>query len=45
MNYVIIEVANRNTPKGLVMSQSPGAGARAGPDSAVTLLVSAGVPQ
>jgi hypothetical protein len=45
MNYVIIEVANRNTPKGLVMSQSPGAGARAGPDSAVTLVVSTGAPQ
>ena len=45
MNYVIIEVSNRNTPKGLVMSQSPGAGARAGPDSAVTLVVSAGLPQ
>jgi len=45
MNYVIIEVSNRNTPKGLVMSQSPSAGARAGPDSAVTLVVSTGVPQ
>jgi hypothetical protein len=45
MSYVIIEVANRTTPKGLVISQSPGAGSRAGPDSAVTLVVSAGLPQ
>jgi cytoskeletal protein RodZ len=45
MNYVIIEVADRNTPKGLVMSQSPRAGSRAGADSAITLVVSAGVPQ
>jgi cytoskeletal protein RodZ len=45
MNYVIIEVANRTTPKGLVVSQSPSAGSRAGPESAVTLVVSTGPPQ
>jgi beta-lactam-binding protein with PASTA domain len=45
MNYVIVEYANRTTPKGLVISQSPGAGSKAGPDSAVTLYVSAGVPR
>lgn len=45
MNYVIVEFANRTTPKGLVISQSPDAGAKANPDSAVTLYVSAGVPR
>jgi hypothetical protein len=45
MNYVIIEVVNRTTPKGLVISQTPGAGARANADSAVTLVVSSGLPQ
>ena len=45
MSYVIIEVQNRNTPKGLVMSQTPPAGAKASGDAAVTLVVSAGVPQ
>jgi hypothetical protein len=45
MNYVIIEVADRETPRGLVMSQSPRAGSRAGADSAITIVVSAGVPQ
>ena len=45
MNYVIIEMPNRSTPKGLVVSQSPGAGARANPEAAVTLVVSSGAPQ
>jgi cytoskeletal protein RodZ len=45
MNYIIIEMPNRSTAKGLVVSQSPGAGARANPEAAVTLVVSTGSPQ
>jgi transcriptional regulator with XRE-family HTH domain len=43
MNYVIIQVANRDTPKGIVMSQSPGAGSRADGSASISLIVSAGV--
>ncbi len=42
LNYVVIEVANKATPKGLVISQSPGAGSKASPETAVTLMVSRG---
>lgn len=45
MNYVIIEFPNRSTPKGIVISQSPSAGAKASADTTITLYVSAGVPQ
>jgi len=42
VNYVVIEVTSDKTPKGLVIQQKPAPGARAGPDTAVTLLVSRG---
>ncbi len=42
VSYVIIEVANKTTPKGLVMSQSPAAGAKSAADAPVTLYVSEG---
>jgi len=42
MSYVIVEVVNRTTPKGIVMSQSPGPGTRATSDTTITLYVSAG---
>jgi hypothetical protein len=45
MNFVIIEYANRNTPKGIVVSQSPEGGAKAGADTTITLYVSSGAPQ
>ncbi len=42
MAYVVIEVAASTTPKGLVVSQEPRAGTRAGEGIAVTLVVSKG---
>jgi hypothetical protein len=45
LNYVIIEFANRTTPKGIVISQTPSAGSKASNDKAITIYVSAGVPQ
>jgi cytoskeletal protein RodZ len=44
IGYVIIEVPDRATPKGIVISQTPKAGARTNDESAVTLVVSAGPP-
>jgi cytoskeletal protein RodZ len=41
MSYVIIEVPNQ-TAKGIVLSQTPSAGARADGDATVTLVVSSG---
>jgi len=42
MNYVVIAVADKNTPAGLVASQTPAPGSKSGADTAVTLLVSRG---
>ncbi len=42
-NFVILEVADRSTPKGIVMRQSPAAGARADGSASVTLTISAGL--
>jgi hypothetical protein len=42
MRYVIMEVFNDNVAKGLVISQSPSAGGTAGPNTAITLVVSRG---
>jgi hypothetical protein len=42
LNYVIIETASAATPKGIVISQTPPAGARAEGAAAVTLVVSKG---
>jgi beta-lactam-binding protein with PASTA domain len=42
LSYVIVEVVNRTTPRGIVMSQTPGAGTRATADTTITLYVSAG---
>lgn len=44
MAYVIIEVPDRTTPKGIVMRQSPGPGALATNGASITLTVSAGPP-
>ena len=41
MSYIIVEYPSRQTPKGIVISQTPSAGAEA----SVTLYVSAGIPQ
>ena len=41
MNYAIIEVVNQATPKGIVISQTPSAGAKS-EGGTVTLIVSAG---
>ncbi|HLF78208.1 MAG TPA: helix-turn-helix domain-containing protein [Dehalococcoidia bacterium] len=45
MGYIIVEYANRQTPKGIVISQTPSAGAKTNGDASVTLYVSAGIPQ
>jgi cytoskeleton protein RodZ len=42
MNYVVIAVPDKNTPAGLIASQTPDPGSKAGQDTAVTLLVSRG---
>jgi cytoskeletal protein RodZ len=42
MNYVVIGVADKNTAKGLVTSQTPDPGSRSATDTAITLLVSRG---
>jgi len=42
LNYVIVEVINRTTPRGIVISQTPNSGAKASADSTITLYVSAG---
>lgn len=42
MNFVIVEVYNDDTPRGLVISQKPAAGAKANDDTAITLTVSKG---
>jgi cytoskeletal protein RodZ len=42
MNYVVISVPDKTTPKGLVSSQTPDPGAKSGSDTAITLLVSRG---
>ncbi len=42
MAYVLIDVANKTTAKGLVISQTPDPGAKSNSDVAVTLLVSRG---
>jgi hypothetical protein len=42
MRYVIMEVYSDTIAKGLVMSQSPAAGGAAGPNTAITLVVSRG---
>jgi hypothetical protein len=44
LNFVIISVYTTEAPPGLVMKQSPGPGSRAGDDTAITLVVSRGVP-
>ena len=44
LNYVVGEVQNRATPRGIVTSQSPGAGAKADGSATITLYVSAGPP-
>jgi cytoskeletal protein RodZ len=42
--YIIIEVDDQIVPSGLIISQSPGAGAESGPSQSVTVVVSRGVP-
>jgi len=42
MGYVIVEYASRQTPRGIVISQTPSPGAKAAADASVTLYVSAG---
>ncbi len=42
MSYVIVEFPNRQTPKGIVISQTPSAGAKTGSDGSITLFVSSG---
>jgi cytoskeletal protein RodZ len=42
MNFVIVGVYTNDTPEGLIMSQSPNAGAQASDDTAITLTVSKG---
>jgi hypothetical protein len=42
LNFLIIAVHTSDTPAGLVMSQSPGAGTKADENSAITLVVSRG---
>ena len=41
-NYAIIEAPSQTAPKGIVMSQSPPSGSKAGPDMSITLVVSSG---
>ena len=41
-NYLLIEVASNDVPKGIVMSQSPAPASKADPGSAITLTVSSG---
>jgi hypothetical protein len=43
MSYAIIEAASQSTPKGIVISQKPGAGSRAD-GTTITLIVSSGPP-
>jgi len=45
LNFVVIEYANRTVPKGIIISQSPGAGGKADTNTAITLHVSTGAPQ
>jgi hypothetical protein len=42
--YVVVDVPSKNVARGLVISQSPGAGSRSGADQVVTLVVSRGAP-
>jgi hypothetical protein len=42
MSYIIVEAANKNVPKGIVISQSPAPGAKAAPGATITLYVSSG---
>ncbi len=42
LSYVIVEVVDKTAPKGIVISQTPAAGAKSSADLAVTLLVSRG---
>jgi cytoskeletal protein RodZ len=44
MNYVIVEFANKTTPKGIIISQTPNAGSKATGDATITLYVSSGPP-
>ncbi len=41
-NYLLIEVASNDVPKGIVISQSPAPASKADPGSAITLTVSSG---
>jgi len=45
INYVILEVPNREVARGIVFKQSPAAGARADATASVTLVISTGAPQ
>jgi hypothetical protein len=45
MSYAIIEAPSKSVAKGIVISQTPGAGGKATSDTAVTLVVSAGAGQ
>jgi beta-lactam-binding protein with PASTA domain len=40
LNFLIVAVRTADTPAGLVMSQSPGPGAKADDNTAITLVVS-----
>ena len=42
LNYLIIEASSASVPRGIVISQSPGAGSKADDNSAITLVVSKG---
>jgi hypothetical protein len=42
MNYVIIETASANVPRGIVMKQTPGSGSKSTGNAAVYLTVSTG---
>jgi len=45
INYVVIEGFSKTTPKGLVISQNPGAGTKETQDQTLTLVVSKGASQ
>jgi cytoskeletal protein RodZ len=44
MVYLIIETADRNVPRGIVIRQTPPPGSKSSPDSTITLYVSSGPP-